>query len=146
MENGPLGVLPDSHNGPLYDLYDASGNWTGCLNEADCATLDTSKVDYLSGAAGSITIHNCRTLHYSASSRSPEPRPLLLNCYTSANARSYTPHPDPSAHAFELVRGSAARWAYHAPRPCLIPPDWSGGYTSIFAAQAGEDESAQIGA
>ena len=31
--------------------------------------------------------------------------------------------------------------AEHDPRRCQIPPDWSGGYTSIYAAQAGEDES-----
>jgi len=78
-------------------------------------------------------------LHYSPSSTSPEPRPLLLNCYSAADAKAYTPHPDPSAHAYETVRGRPARWARHDPRPCQIPPDWSGGYTSIFAAQAGEE-------
>ena len=98
-----------------------------------------SKAAYLTGPAGSITIHNCRTLHFSPSSKSPEPRPLLLNCYSSADARAYTPHPDPSSHAYEVVRGKTARWAHHDARPCSIPPDWSGGYTSIFAAQAGED-------
>ena len=29
MSNGPLAVLPGSHNGPLYDQYDADGNWAG---------------------------------------------------------------------------------------------------------------------
>ena len=142
MENGPLAVLRDSHNGPLYDQYDADGNWTGCLSDSDAARVDMSKVDYLMGPAGSITIHNCRALHYSPSSKSPTPRPLLLNCYSSGDAKAYTPHPDPSAHVYEVVRGEAVRWAEHDPRPCQIPPDWSGGYTSIFAAQAGEDKAA----
>ena len=31
-----------------------------------------------------------------------------------------------------------ARWSHHDPRPCLMPPDWSGGYTSIFALQQEE--------
>ncbi len=137
--NGPLAVLPGSHNGPLYDLYGADGNWAGCLNEEDAATVDMSKAAYLMGPAGSITVHNCRTLHYSPPSKSPEPRPLLLNCYTSADAKPYTPHPDPSSHVYEVVRGKPVKWAHHDPRPCQIPPDWSGGYTSIFAAQAGED-------
>lgn len=140
MSNGPLAVLPGSQNGPLYDQYDADGGWTGCLSEADAATVDMDKVDYLMGAAGSITVHNCRALHYSPSSKSPTPRPLLLNCYSSADAKAYTPHPDPSSHAYEVVRGEAVRWAAHDPRPCQIPPDWSGGYSSIFAAQAGEDK------
>ena len=138
MENGPLGVIPGSHQEKLYDLYHGE-DWTGCLNDADADSLSMKDVEYLTGGAGSITIHNCRTLHFSPPSQSVEPRPLLLNCYTSADAKPYTPHPDPSSHAFSLVRGNPARWADHDPRPCLIPPDWSGGYTSIFAAQTGED-------
>jgi ectoine hydroxylase len=141
MSNGPLAIARDSHDGPLYDQYDDDGEWTGMLSERDAAGVDMSTVDYLMGAAGSITIHNCRSLHYSPSSTSPQPRPLLLNCYTSADAKPYTPHPDPSKYTYEVVRGNPARWAQHDPRPCQIPPDWSGGYTSIFAAQSGEDDA-----
>ena len=139
MTNGPLAVLPGSHNGPLFDQYDKNGDWAGCLDQQDAATIDMTRADYLTGPAGTITIHNCRTAHYSPSSKSPEPRPLLLNCYTSGDAKPYTPHPDPSSHTYEVVRGETSRWAWHDPRPCQIPPDWSGGYTSIFAAQAGEN-------
>ena len=138
MSNGPLAVLPGSHNRPLYDQYEESGNWAGSLSAADAASIDMNDVAYLMGAAGSITIHNCRTLHFSPSSKSSSPRPLLLNCYSAADAKPYTPHPDPSSHCYHVVRGEPARWAHHDPRPCQIPPDWSGGYTSIFAAQAGE--------
>lgn len=139
LANGPLAVLPGSHNGPLYDLYAADGAWAGCLKDRDVAELDLSRAAYLTGPAGFITAHNCRALHGSPPSRSPQPRPLLLNCYSAADARPYTPHPDASTHAGQVVRGQAARWACHDARPCQIPPDWSGGYTSIFAAQAGED-------
>ena len=141
MTNGPLAVLPGSHNEPLRDQYDADGNWTGMLSDEESAELDMRRVDYLTGPAGSITVHNARTLHFSPSSKSPLPRPLLLNCYTSADAKPYTPHPDPTSHVYEIVRGEPARWAHHDPRPCQIPPDWSGGYTSIYAAQAGEDRA-----
>ena len=65
ISDGPLAVLPGSHDGPLYDLYDGNGNWAGCLNDEDAATIDMAKADYLMGPAGSITIHNCRTLHHS---------------------------------------------------------------------------------
>jgi ectoine hydroxylase len=138
-DDGPLMAIPGSHDGPLYDQYDARGNWTGCLSDADARALDLSSVAYLAGPAGSITIHNCRTVHGSPPSRRAEGRPLLLNAYSAGDAFAYTPHPDPSAHAYEVVRGTRPRWAQHDPRPCLIPPDWSGGYTSIFAAQAGEE-------
>lgn len=141
MDNGPLAVKPGSHNRPLFDQYDKNGVWTGMLSDEDAATIGMDDVDYLTGPAGSITIHNARTLHFSPSSKSPVPRPLLLNCYTAADAKPYTPHPDPSSHTYNIVRGEAVRWASHDPRPCQIPPDWSGGYSSIYAAQSREDVS-----
>ncbi|MFC3614160.1 phytanoyl-CoA dioxygenase family protein [Lutimaribacter marinistellae] len=146
MTNGPLAVKPGSHNRDLYDQYGADGKWTGQLSDADAAAIDASDVDYLTGPAGSITIHNARALHYSPSSKSARPRPLLLNCYSSADAKPYTPHPDPSSHAYHVVRGHPVRWAHHDPRPCQIPPDWSGGYSSIYAAQSGEDAKTGQGA
>ena len=142
MNNGPLAVLDRSHRDDLYDQYDANGNWTGMLSDEDAAGVDTSRVRVLQGCAGSITVHNARTLHYSPSSKSPLPRPLLLNCYSSADAKAYTAHPQPTRHSYELVRGEPVRWAHHDPRPCQLPPDWSGGYTSIYAAQSGEDQAA----
>ncbi|MBO6783046.1 MAG: phytanoyl-CoA dioxygenase family protein [Alphaproteobacteria bacterium] len=141
-DDGPLTVLPGSHDGPLFDQYDAAGNWTGSLSDADAEKLDISGAVELTGPAGSITIHNCRTVHSSPPSRRANGRPLLLHAYAAGDAFAYTAHPDPSEHAYEVVRGSRARWARHDPRPCLLPPDWSGGYTSIFAAQTGENQTA----
>ena len=138
MENGPLAVVEGSHKDALYNQYDEQGNWTGMLSEQDAAGIDQNRVRYLPGKAGSITIHNCRTLHHSPASKSPYPRPLLLNCYSSADAKPYTPHPSPTRNTYKIVRGEAVSWAEHDPRPCQIPPDWSRGYTSIYAAQAGE--------
>lgn len=145
MQNGPLAAVKGSHNDDLYTQYDEAGNWTGMLSEKDAAGVDMKRVEYLTGKAGSITIHNARTLHYSPASSSPEPRPLLLNCFTSADAKPYTPHPQPTANTYKVVRGEAVQWAEHDPRPCQIPPDWSGGYTSIYAAQSGEDTGENAG-
>ena len=48
------------------------------------------------------------------------------------------------------MRGKPARYARHDPRPCQIPRDWSGGYTSIFALQRedawDEDQLATVAA
>lgn len=140
MSNGPLAALKGSHNEDLYNQYDADGNWTGMLSDEDAAGVDMDRVEYMTGKAGSITVHNARTLHYSPASKNPVPRPLLLNCYTSADAKPYTPHPSPTANTYKVVRGHPVQWAEHDPRPCQIPPDWSGGYTSIYAAQAREDK------
>lgn len=139
-EQGPLKAIPGSHDGPLYDHYDANGQWTGALSEDDVAKLPLDSADTLCGPAGSLTIHNYRTVHSSEPNRSDRGRPLLLNVLSAADAMPYTPNPLPTRHAQALVRGQPARWAHHDPRPCLIPPDWSGGYTSIFASQQGEDQ------
>ncbi|HYY61524.1 MAG TPA: phytanoyl-CoA dioxygenase family protein [Burkholderiales bacterium] len=143
MEQAPLAVMPGSHKiEPMLSQYDAKGNWTGCLSEADVAKLDLSRMVYLPGPAGSLTIHNCRTLHYSARNDSDLGRPLLLYTMTSADAFPYTVNPIKPKHDQYIVRGKRAAWAHHDPRPCLIPPDWSKGYTSIFALQ--QEEEAEV--
>jgi ectoine hydroxylase-related dioxygenase (phytanoyl-CoA dioxygenase family) len=141
MDNGPLGVLPRSHElDPMLSQYDDDGNWTGCLGDADVAKLDVAKTVYLTGPAGSLTIHNCRMLHSSPRNMSDTGRPLLLNTLTSADAFPYTVNPIRPKHDQTIIRGKRAAWAHHDPRPCLLPPDWSGGYTSIFALQQREDQ------
>ncbi len=143
MEQAPLAVMPGSHKiEPMLSQYDAQGNWTGCLSDAEVAKLDLSKMMYLPGPAGSLTIHNCRTLHYSARNESDLGRPLLLYTMTSADAFPYTVNPIKPKHDQYILRGKRAPWAHHDPRPCLIPPDWSRGYTSIFALQ--QEEEAEI--
>jgi len=147
MDNGPLGVLPRSHEiDPMLSQYDPRGNWTGCLSDADVVQLDVAKTVYLTGPAGSLTIHNCRTLHSSPRNMSDTGRPLLLNTLTSADAFPYTVNPLRPKHDQTIIRGERAAWAHHDPRPCLLPPDWSGGYTSIFALQQKEEEKVAAGA
>lgn len=147
-DNGPLQVLPRSHVDiePLLTQFDESGKWIGCLRDADAARLDLSKAVTLTGPAGSLTLHNCRTLHASPKNLSDTGRPLLLYTLTSADAFPYTVNPIRPAHDQRIIRGSRAPWAHHDPRPCLIPPDWSGGYTSIFSLQQEEDEKGAVGA
>ncbi len=137
-DQGPLVVLPGSHKGELYDQFNKYGQWTGCLSDLDASRLDTTIAAELEGPAGSLTVHNCRMLHSSMPNRSDIGRPLLLNAYSSADAMPYTPVPTPSKYFQTIIRGSAARWSHHDERPCQIPPDWSGGYTSIFALQQEE--------
>ncbi len=139
LDQGPLGVIPGSHEGPIYDQYDANGAWTGALSDEDARAAGAEAAVYLPGPAGSITIHNARTVHGSKPNLSNLGRPLLLYTLSAADAFPYTPNAIPSALYGAILRGRPARWARHDPRPCLVPPDWSGGYTSIFAAQQGED-------
>lgn len=138
-DHAPLGVIPGAHKGALFSQYDENGNWTGCLSHEDVQKIDAHRAVYLTGPAGSVTIHNCRMVHGSPVNRAAQNRPLLLNAYSSADAFPYTTNKSICfGHYGEIVRGKAAPWAHHDPRPCEMPPDWSGGYTSIFALQQEE--------
>ena len=138
-DQAPLGVIPKSHAGELHDQYNDKGEWAGCLSDKQLEGVDVESAKYLMGPAGSITIHNCRTIHGSRPNDSDKGRPLLLNVYSAADAFTYTANPVPSKYAGAIVKGKPARWAHLDPRPCQIPPDWSGGYTSIFALQQEEE-------
>ena len=89
LEDGPLAVMPGSHQGELYNLYHGE-TWAGCLT--DEMPYCQWKMLNITGGEGSITIHNCRTLHFSPPA-STEPRPLLLNCYTPSKLLHTTSGP-----------------------------------------------------
>jgi hypothetical protein len=59
------------------------------------AKAQVDKAEYLMEPAGSITIHNCRTVHGSKPNLSDIGRPLLLNTLSSADAFTYNPLTDP---------------------------------------------------
>lgn len=143
-DQGPLRILPGSQNGPVYSHYDAAGVWRGELSAADAAGLDTSGAVEFTGPAGSVTVHNYFTVHGSRQNLSDLGRPLLLYVLSAADAMPYTAQPLKSRHEQQIVRGRPAREAHHEPGRFRLPPDWSGGYRSIFASQ--QKEEAQAGA
>ncbi len=132
---GEVGFVSASHDGPLYDLYDGD-TWVGALSDRDVAAAGVDAAVYPTGPAGTITVHNCRTVHGSAPNRTARARPLFLATYAPADAIAYTDLVRRSPHGGELIRGEPARWARHDPRPCLMPP--GGPYRPIFAAQQRE--------
>jgi len=142
LDDGPLGVIPGSHKGPIYEHFDDRGVWTGAMRDADINQLDTDSAVYMPGPKGSVTIHHSRAVHGSKPTHKANGRPLLINSYSAADAFPYTtPKGTYTVHNRHFVRGQAATWAHHDPEPCPIPPDWSAGYTSIYAQQAGEEDA-----
>ncbi len=137
-DQAPLAVIPNSHEGELYSEFNAQGQWVGYILPEDLERVPLQTADYLVGSSGTVTVHNCRTIHGSKPNRSSVGRPLLLNVYSAADAFTYSVNPIPSRYADTIVRGKPARWAHHDPRPGMIPPDWSKGYTSLFAMQQEE--------
>ena len=60
---------------------------------------------------------------------------MLICGYNAEDARPYTAPAYPSSHHGMVVRGKAATTARHDSVTLRLPPDWSGGYTSIFNHQ-----------
>ena len=139
-DQAPMAVVPGSHAGELYDLYGEDGVWAGTISERDLERIDIESAVRLTGPAGTIHAHNCRSVHGSARNDSDRGRPLLITTYMAADSFAYRPHAHPHEHLYALVRGEAARWAHLDPRPNLIPPDWSKGrgYLSLFTWQQSE--------
>ena len=131
-EMGPMGIVPGSHQGPLYSLRDESGDWAGYLSDADLAEVPFDDVRWLEGPAGSVTVHNCRCVHGSAPNTSARPRPLLLNVYSAGDSVPITPLVAPLSKSGSLVRGEDPGWAQLDPRPCPMPPLPGKGYRSVF--------------
>ena len=133
---GEMGFIPKSQANDLFDQYDETGErWLGYIKDQDLAHVDTKNAVYPTGRAGTITIHNCRMIHGSFPNHSTKWRPLLLQTYTAADAFAYTDLVRKSPHGEELIRGKAAKWARHDPRPCQVPPTKVG---TIFQAQQKE--------
>ncbi|NNE72975.1 MAG: phytanoyl-CoA dioxygenase family protein [Acidimicrobiales bacterium] len=140
---GPMGILPGSHRGPLYRLYDADGRWTGQIAEADLDELDLGAVDYLEGPAGMITVHNCCAVHGSAPNESERVRPLLLQTYSA-----HTSYPLLGAGVNGATGPASGSLVGDPPfgeptitiegRDIPTAPNFSqGGYTTIFDVQQG---------
>lgn len=134
-EQGPLQVIPRSHTGPVFDHYGPDGGWTGYIDEADYGAIALDTARELTGPAGTVTIHHSVTVHGSKRNDSPIGRPVLILGYNAADALPYTAPAYPSSHHGTIVRGAAPSHARHDPVTLRLPPDWSGGYTSIFAHQ-----------
>ena len=138
-EMGPMGIIRGSHKREIFEHYNDNDEWVGAIDEKNYDRIALDKVDWLKGPAGSVTVHHCRAVHGSVPNNSPRPRPLLINAYSAADALTVTGHPYPGDRADEIIRGKPARWIDYDAEPCPIPPDFSKGYSSIFAAQQEED-------
>jgi len=140
-EMGPMGVLPGSHTGPLYDLYAEDGSWAGAMRDADIATLDLNRIAWLKGPAGSVTVHNCCMVHGSVPNNSPRPRPLLLQTYSAADSYpvgNIGANSVRTGLAGTIIGGTAEMGLTIEGRSMRGAPDWSrrgGKSPTIFGSQ-----------
>ena len=135
----PMGVLPGSHLGRLYDLYGPDGSWAGAMDDADIAELDLDKMVYLGGPAGSVTVHNCCMVHGSLPNNSPRPRPLLLQTYSAIESYPIShigANGVTGASGGRICGGEASQRLTVDGRTMHGAPDWSRkGPPTIFGSQ-----------
>ncbi|MEM7275609.1 MAG: phytanoyl-CoA dioxygenase family protein [Actinomycetota bacterium] len=141
-EMGPMGVLPGSHTGPLYNLYAEDGTWAGALNDEDAAGLDMEAMAWLGGPAGSVTVHNCCMVHGSMPNRSTRARPLLLQTYSAVDSYPVIGLGDNGVTGLAggtVIGGPATQQLEIDGRTMFGAPDWSRkGAPTIFGSQQGE--------
>ncbi len=131
-ENGPLEVVPGSHEGPLYSLWH-DGVFTGAVADETAAALSGQALS-CTGMAGSVCLmHGC-LLHGSAANRSDRPRTLFIAVYTAADAVPLAPNPVPGRHNGMIVRGREPNRIRTTPFEMEVPEHPKG--ASFFVQQA----------
>jgi len=108
-KNGCLMVVPGSHRGPQYSLFDGA-KFTGFLDPQQQQTLKGQEVA-ATGKAGDVCLMHTRLVHGSASNRSHHPRGLFICVYTAADAFPLARNPMPSELEGTIVRGKRTRVA-----------------------------------
>lgn len=84
-ENGPLQVIPGSHQGPILSHQSADGVFCGAVDPSD-PDFHADKAVSITGKAGSMSIHHARTLHGSAPNVSDRARLMLFYECCAADA------------------------------------------------------------
>ena len=107
--NGALTVVPGSHKGPMFSLFDGA-RFTGAVApETEKDLLAQSIPCY--GPAGSVCLMHTKLAHGSAPNAGTKPRGLYICVYTAADAVPLARNPMPSTHEGEVIRGKPARFA-----------------------------------
>lgn len=130
-ENGCLTVVPGSHRGPLYSLYQGD-RFVGFIDPAEQQRLRAAERP-VTGAAGSVCLMHTKLVHGSAANRSNRPRGLYICVYTAADAVPLAPNPLPNPHEGDVVRGRPTRRVRLQQGVVEIPQQ--GKVASFFATQ-----------
>jgi ectoine hydroxylase-related dioxygenase (phytanoyl-CoA dioxygenase family) len=108
-DNGCLTVVPGSHRGPLYSLFDKDV-FVGAIDAQSTAKMKPSEVQ-ITGKAGSVCLMHTRLVHGSDANRSTGNRGLYICVYTAADAFPLAANPLPNPNEGMVVRGRKSRQA-----------------------------------
>jgi len=105
LENGCLTVVPGSHRGPLYSLFE-NGTFVGYIERETTDRLRATQVA-ITGKAGSVCLMHTRLVHGSDANRSTQSRGLYICVYTAADAVPLARNPLANPNEGMIVRGRA---------------------------------------
>ena len=108
-ENGCLMVVPGTHRGPMYSLFDGE-RFTGFIATDEEQALREREKPIL-GHAGSVCLMHTRLAHGSEPNRSTSPRGLYICVYSAADAFPIARNPMPNRNEGMIVRGRPTRRA-----------------------------------
>ena len=103
LENGPLEVVPASHDGPLYSHWH-EGVFTGSVS-SEVEFSNRKKAVSCIGKAGSACLMHSKLLHGSGPNLSSLPRSLFIITYKAEDAVALSPNHLPSELVGMVVRG-----------------------------------------
>jgi ectoine hydroxylase-related dioxygenase (phytanoyl-CoA dioxygenase family) len=130
-DNGALMVVPGSHKGPVYSLFE-DGLFTGSIEERKAAELKALQVP-ATVPAGSVCLMHTRLCHGSEANRSERSRALYICVYSAADAVPLARNPLANPNEGLIVRGKPTRFAQLMEGPIELPQQPKS--ASFFAVQ-----------
>jgi ectoine hydroxylase-related dioxygenase (phytanoyl-CoA dioxygenase family) len=130
-ENGCLTVIPGSHRGPIYSLFD-DGRFVGYIDRQTTERMRPAQV-CVTGKAGGACLMHTRLVHGSDANRSQRPRGLYICVYAAADAFPLASNPLANPNEGMIVRGQATRMARLMDAVIELPAQ--GKAASFFATQ-----------
>ena len=137
-ENGPLTVIPGSHQGPLWSHWQ-DGRFSGAVDDGVVAE-HCGQPTACFGPAGSVCFMHTRLLHASNPNQTELPRTLFISVYAAEDALPFGENPLPSEHAGVLVAGQESGLVRSVANSVRLPQKPRG--ASFFVQQAGLDQAA----
>ncbi len=134
-ENGPLNVVPGSHQGPLYSHWQ-DGCFTGAVASA-VVKEECQQPTACFGPSGSVCFMHTRLLHASSPNETAWPRTLFIAVYAAEDALPFGENPLPSPDAGTLVYGHESGLVRSTANELRLPQKPRG--ASFFVQQAGQD-------
>lgn len=132
-ENGAVQVIPGSQEkGPLSIWRDGAYVFT-CEHAMEGG--DFADAEFVECGPGDVQAHHGLMVHASAPNPTPDLCTTLTIQYAAADAFAYTAPVIDSIHRNRMVRGEPSSVARVEAGVIELPPDFSGGYKSLFASQ-----------